>query len=153
MSKKIAQLTKVIYHLNTMNEDNAYDIEQRSLEHQKEIKVILEDARGKINRFREVVEERKQEVNAAAEAEQIKRKLTQEKEKAKKELESFKDRLKSESREARQDANDKILNLRDEAAEMKASLKTAIDRFAEKERVMRAEFENNKGVATDEVSE
>ena len=37
MSKKIAQLTKVIYHLNTKNEDHQTELDIMSANHQMEI--------------------------------------------------------------------------------------------------------------------
>ncbi len=62
MSKKIAQLTKVIYHLNTKNEDHAMEVEQLASNHQMEIQQILRDAANRINKFKEVVETKQQSV-------------------------------------------------------------------------------------------
>lgn len=62
MSKKIAQLTKVIYHLNTKNEDHAMEVEQLNANHQVEIQQILRDAANRINKFKEAIETRQQQV-------------------------------------------------------------------------------------------
>jgi hypothetical protein len=62
MSKKIAQLTKVIYHLNTKNEDHAMEVEQLTANHQLEIQQILRDAANRINKFKEAIEARQQQV-------------------------------------------------------------------------------------------
>lgn len=72
MSKKIAQLTKVIYHLNTVNEDNQFEVQSRASAQANEIQTIIKDASGKINRFREMIEEKKNEVNVQAQLEQLK---------------------------------------------------------------------------------
>jgi hypothetical protein len=56
MSKKIAQLTKVIYHLNTKNEDHQTELDVLSSNHQVEIQQILKDAAARIGKFKEVVE-------------------------------------------------------------------------------------------------
>lgn len=56
MSKKIAQLTKVIYHLNTKNEDHALEIEQINANHQVEVQQILRDAANRIGKFKEALE-------------------------------------------------------------------------------------------------
>ena len=56
MSKKIAQLTKVIYHLNTKNEDHALEIEQINSNHQMEVQQILRDAANRIGKFKEALE-------------------------------------------------------------------------------------------------
>lgn len=58
MSKKIAQLTKVIYHLNTKNEDHDFEIEQLSNRHQSEVQQILRDASIKINQFKSMIDTR-----------------------------------------------------------------------------------------------
>jgi hypothetical protein len=63
MSKKIAQLTKVIYHLNTKNEDHAMEVETLASNHQTEIQQILRDAANRINKFKEVVEAKQQSVS------------------------------------------------------------------------------------------
>jgi hypothetical protein len=56
MSKKIAQLTKVIYHLNTKNEDHQTEMDIMSSNHQLEIQQILKDAALRISKFKEVIE-------------------------------------------------------------------------------------------------
>ena len=52
MSKKIAQLTKVIYHLNTRNEDFSIDLKAEKQSHANEVEEILQDAADKINKFK-----------------------------------------------------------------------------------------------------
>eukprot|EP01079_Euglenida_sp_SAG-EU17-18_P008721 gene8721-1565_t len=48
MSKKIAQLTKVIYHLNTKNDDHDFELKALSDRYEGEIASILLDARQKV---------------------------------------------------------------------------------------------------------
>lgn len=62
MSKKIAQLTKVIYHLNTKNEDHMIEIEQINANHQLEIQQILRDAANRISKFKETIEAKQNSV-------------------------------------------------------------------------------------------
>lgn len=62
MSKKIAQLTKVIYHLNTKNEDHALEIEQLNFSHQMEVQQILRDAANRISKFKDAIEAKQQSV-------------------------------------------------------------------------------------------
>ena len=59
MSKKIAQLTKVIYHLNTRNEDHKSAMELLQYQHQLELQQVARDAATKIARFKTLVESRK----------------------------------------------------------------------------------------------
>lgn len=56
MSKKIAQLTKVIYHLNTKNEDHQSEIDNLTQQHQSEVQQILRDAATRIGKFKEMIE-------------------------------------------------------------------------------------------------
>lgn len=63
MSKKIAQLTKVIYHLNTKNEDHQTELDIMSTNHQMEIQQILRDAAARIGKFKEVIESKQANVS------------------------------------------------------------------------------------------
>lgn len=58
MSKKIAQLTKVIYHLNTKNDDHDLEISKLNERHQGEIQQILRDAAAKVNQFKGMLDAR-----------------------------------------------------------------------------------------------
>lgn len=64
MSKKIAQLTKVIYHLNTKNEDHQTEVDVMTANHQMEIQQILRDAAARIGKFKEVMESKQANVRA-----------------------------------------------------------------------------------------
>ena len=59
MSKKIAQLTKVIYHLNTRNEDHQSELDAIVLNHQSEVQELIRDATNKIGKFKGLVDIRK----------------------------------------------------------------------------------------------
>jgi hypothetical protein len=63
MSKKIAQLTKVIYHLNTKNEDHQTELDVMTANHQMEIQQILRDAAARIGKFKEVIENKQASVS------------------------------------------------------------------------------------------
>lgn len=62
MSKKIAQLTKVIYHLNTRNEDNQAEMDALNAFHQSEMQQVVRDAATKIAKFKEFVDSRQSQV-------------------------------------------------------------------------------------------
>lgn len=51
MSKKIAQLTKVIYHLNNKNEDHDMDLAEMADQYESEIETVLRDTADKLNAF------------------------------------------------------------------------------------------------------
>ncbi len=50
--EKIAQLTKVINHLNTKNEDHQTQIDVMSSNHQMEMQQFLLDAAARIGKFK-----------------------------------------------------------------------------------------------------
>jgi hypothetical protein len=56
MSKKIAQLTKVIFHLNTKNEDHDMDLQDIADTYETEIEQMLKDSAEKINSFKSQLE-------------------------------------------------------------------------------------------------
>ena len=62
MSKKIAQLTKVIFHLNTKNEDHQAETDAVASYHQMEIEQILRDASQKLGKFKEALESKQSSV-------------------------------------------------------------------------------------------
>ena len=66
MSKKVAQLTKVIYHLNTRNEEQVFDLQDMSEHYESEMEIILRDTAERINSFRQQAEQRAGEERAAA---------------------------------------------------------------------------------------
>lgn len=59
MSKKIAQLTKVIYHLNTKNDDHEFQLKNLTDTYESEIEEILQDTSRKINHFRDLLEKKR----------------------------------------------------------------------------------------------
>eukprot|EP00927_Polykrikos_kofoidii_P017576 TRINITY_DN18020_c0_g1_i2.p1 TRINITY_DN18020_c0_g1~~TRINITY_DN18020_c0_g1_i2.p1 ORF type:complete len:1107 (-),score=322.83 TRINITY_DN18020_c0_g1_i2:160-3327(-) len=56
MSKKVAQLTKVIFHLNTRNDEADLHLASVTDAYEKEVEQIVQDANGKIHKLVQVVE-------------------------------------------------------------------------------------------------
>jgi hypothetical protein len=79
MSKKIAQLTKVIYQINSRNEDHQRALVLLTYNHQLELQQVARDAANKIAKFKDLVESRK--IAAALETELSKLKKQHEAEK------------------------------------------------------------------------
>ncbi|CAM9970498.1 unnamed protein product [Phaeothamnion confervicola] len=89
MSKKIAQLTKVIYHLNTKNEDRQFEIDEVKASHRKEIQDILQDAAAKIQKSREAGDAKRADAAAAAVAEKLRAAHARDKERALRDFEAL----------------------------------------------------------------
>jgi hypothetical protein len=56
MNKKIAQLTKVIFHLNTKNDENQAYLQTQQDSYEREIELIVNEANGIIRKQREALE-------------------------------------------------------------------------------------------------
>ena len=82
MCKKIAQLTKVIYQLNTVNEDHAAEMETTKRQHKAEVNDVLRDATAKISKFKESMSSLKEMANAKAQLAQEKERFSREKERS-----------------------------------------------------------------------
>ena len=66
MSKKVAQLTKVIYHLNAKNEEHDLELTQLADQYENEIDSIMKDASQKLNEFRRQLDIKKEEASYQA---------------------------------------------------------------------------------------
>jgi len=62
MSKKIAQLTKVIYALNNKSDDAGAELSATSDAYEKEIEVMLKETYTRINEFRKKLDIQRQQV-------------------------------------------------------------------------------------------
>ena len=90
MSKKIAQLTKVIFHLHSKNEENGIYQNSLTATHEKEMEQILKEAN-------EIICKQKNEISKAKENNDLKEKIkqleqdhTREKKESQREFEVFK---------------------------------------------------------------
>lgn len=59
MSKKIAQLTKVIFHLHTKNEENKTYNASIAAAYEKEIETIVKEANTIIQKHKQVIDKQK----------------------------------------------------------------------------------------------
>eukprot|EP01138_Halocafeteria_seosinensis_P000438 gb/GECG01000452.1/.p1 GENE.gb/GECG01000452.1/~~gb/GECG01000452.1/.p1 ORF type:complete len:144 (+),score=40.30 gb/GECG01000452.1/:1-432(+) len=89
MSKKIAQLTKVIYHLNTVNDDHESEKAAITTQHNEEVQQILSDAADKIKRFESQLQERKEERKTELALEELRKQYEREKQDAKEDFREF----------------------------------------------------------------
>jgi len=65
MSKKIAQLTKVIFHLHSKNEENSAYSQALSNAYEREIETLLRDANGHIAKQKDALDKAKEMSNVA----------------------------------------------------------------------------------------
>jgi len=90
MSKKIAQLTKVIFHLHTKNEENDTYNKAVSNAYEVEIEKIVKQANSIIGQHKAIIEKQKEASNAGAKIKSIEEKHDEEKRKSQQEFGDFK---------------------------------------------------------------
>ena len=115
LCKKVAQLTKVIYHLNTRNEDNDIRIQELRAAHEAELATVVKDATAKISQAQKESRESR---------ESLSKKLEQEREKLNTSYEREKKKALTQLQEAKQklttQATTSAKKLRSMEAELKA---------------------------------
>ena len=94
MSKKIAQLTKVIYHLNTKNEDNQSMIDALQEQHKVEIDMVAKEALTRMASTKELAEMKQKMLATAAQMEKLNKKHADDKAKTIADFEKFKNSVK-----------------------------------------------------------
>ncbi len=62
MSKKVAQLTKVIYLLNTRNDENEWEMQRVEEAYEKELDACVKECQQKVERFKKVRQELQRDV-------------------------------------------------------------------------------------------
>lgn len=95
LSKKVAQLTKVIYHLNTRNEDSDAKLQQVQADYEAEIASLLEESNKKITAAKDEGGGQKKAIIAMEkQVAELEKTYAAEKAKALKELEAYSAKLK-----------------------------------------------------------
>ena len=98
MSKKIAQLTKVIFHLHSKNEENAQYQSSLVGAYEKEIETILREANTIVSRQKDALEKAKEGAKVKEMIKEAEERHTQERKETQKQFEEYK--LKVKDREA-----------------------------------------------------
>lgn len=129
MSKKIAQLTKVIYHLNTKNEDHQAEIENQNFNHQAEIQQILKDAASKLGKFKEILESKQASINLEAQLSKLQKKHDLEKQTALQEFQAFKDKMNNREQKSNREFQSKLAEIRTETEKMNSKFQERILNF------------------------
>lgn len=130
MSKKIAQLTKVIYALNTKNDDHEYQLKSLSDTYESEIEEILQDTSKKINHFKEMLENKNNEAKITQAIKTLSQQHTKEKQKALEEFELFKKQCKQREAQIQTESEHQLKHLTQELNTIKSEFQTRLNQFA-----------------------
>ena len=147
MSKKIAQLTKVIYHLNTRNEDFSIDLKAEKQSHASEVEEILQDAANKINKFKAQLAKAKQNSATANALKKLRKQHEEEREEAMGEFAKYKERVQKREDSLRREFKDKVGNMRKDIDCAKKKFKQRLKDFKEAQETLKS----NQSISNDEL--
>ncbi|CAK4079966.1 unnamed protein product [Aphanomyces euteiches] len=141
MSKKIAQLTKVIFHLNTKNEDAASELQATMASHRRECDQVAKDAAAKLALLKETLEKRDAQLKSSDGLKKVKERHEKDKQDALAEFARFKAAVKAQQQqmEAHFDA---------EIADLTTELRKAQKGFQERIAAFKSSFDALQAKAT-----
>jgi hypothetical protein len=166
MSKKIAQLTKVIiilsplfpghlltflpsflpsfqviYHLNSRNEDRQYELEEVHSSHQRELQDILQDAATKISRFKEQLDTKRGEAATAREVEHLRVKHEKERAEALEQLRLLKRQAADREDALGDEYARRVDDMEEEVSTMKQAFAESAAQFSERSAALEISLE------------
>lgn len=139
MSKKIAQLTKVIYHLNSVNEDHQHELATKSAQHEKQVQELIADSKEKIRKLQAASDSRQDVANLEAKLEQLRQKHAKEKEAAIGEIRQLKQQTSVREKKMKETFDDETIRLREEVLAVKSQGQETLRRLAETLRTIQKE--------------
>lgn len=148
MSKKIAQLTKVIYALNTKNDEHENVVENMKVAHEEEMQKLIAETKEKMNYFKTrlgAVTEQKQKIEVL-ESHLAKERL--QREEAMSEFEKFKRRNEDHEARLKSEFSDKILTMSKELLAAKKQFEERMKDF----QATRRKLEDDRDKAVEELS-
>eukprot|EP00762_Andalucia_godoyi_P001944 ANDGO_06119.mRNA.1 Hypothetical protein TTHERM_01321540 len=111
MCKKIAQLTKVIYQLNTRNDDHEFELDHLTNSYESEIEDILRDASNRINSFKNDIEKTRSAAKTEDALRLASERFALEKKEAFSQFEQFKRQMESQLALKENDFERKVLDM------------------------------------------
>uniref|UniRef100_A0A0G4IF48 Protein FAM184A/B N-terminal domain-containing protein n=1 Tax=Chromera velia CCMP2878 TaxID=1169474 RepID=A0A0G4IF48_9ALVE len=129
MSKKIAQLTKVIFHLNTKNDENESYVQAITDSYEQEAEMVVKDANLKLQKALEIIEKLKSDRQNSKELENMKQHYEIEKQAAVKDFGHYKKICEERERKIHQQWGEKIAEVTSEFLEMKGRYVAQLDQF------------------------
>lgn len=133
MSKKIAQLTKVIFHLNTKSDEAALYHQAQAEAYEKEIDRIVREANNIISKQRELLEKHKQAGDVGAMVAQIQTQYEEAKGKAQTDIALLRSRTEERETAIRKESREQLDIYKREIGELKAAFQKQLSQFEGKQ--------------------
>uniref|UniRef100_M4ATR3 Family with sequence similarity 184 member A n=2 Tax=Xiphophorus maculatus TaxID=8083 RepID=M4ATR3_XIPMA len=147
MSKKIAQLTKVIYALNTKNDEHEAAIATLKEAHEEEVQQILSETREKILQYKSKISDEmdlKKRIQSLEESMELHERM---KRQALAEFESYRQRVEDMQLCTEAQHTQRVVSMSREVEEMRRSFEEKLRTFSQAQ----AQFEQEKKVALEEL--
>uniref|UniRef100_A0A8C1GAL1 Family with sequence similarity 184 member A n=1 Tax=Cyprinus carpio TaxID=7962 RepID=A0A8C1GAL1_CYPCA len=147
MSKKIAQLTKVIYALNTKNDEHEAAIQTLKEAHEEEVQQILSDTREKIMQYKSKISDEmdlKQRIQSLEESMELHERM---KRQALAEFETYRQRVEDMQLCTEAQHTQRVVTMSREVEEMRRSFEEKLRSFGQ----LQAQFEQEKQQALEEL--
>jgi hypothetical protein len=146
MSKKIAQLTKVIFHLHSKNEENSQYSAALTNAYEKEVEQILRDSNDIIKRQKEALDKAKESNNVADQLREIQERHEAEKRESQKAFDEYKRVVASKEQNMEKEYQGKNQEMKLEVMDLKKKFDGRCDDF----RKQMTDFKKNNE-AMDEI--
>uniref|UniRef100_A0A673ZLS7 Family with sequence similarity 184 member A n=1 Tax=Salmo trutta TaxID=8032 RepID=A0A673ZLS7_SALTR len=147
MSKKIAQLTKVIYALNTKNDEHEAAIQTLKEAHEEEVQQILSETREKIMQYKSKISDEmdlKQRIQSLEESMELHERM---KRQALAEFETYRQRVEDMQLCTEAQHTQRVVTMSREVEEMRHSFEEKLRSFG----MAQAQFEQEKKLALEEL--
>lgn len=108
--KKMAQLTRVIYQMNTRNDENDLTLKQFIAAYEKEMDALVEEANTQINRYKTQLDKSNKQGELEAEVRKIMAEVQRDKDYSKKEFNSLKQKFEERERKMNADFENRLQN-------------------------------------------
>ncbi|KAG7508035.1 hypothetical protein JOB18_001392 [Solea senegalensis] len=147
MSKKIAQLTKVIYALNTKNDEHEAAISTLKEAHEEEVQQILSETREKILQYKSKISDEmdlKKRIQSLEESMELHERM---KRQALAEFESYRQRVEDMQLCTEAQHTQRVVSMSREVEEMRRSFEEKLRTFSQAQ----AQFEQEKKAALEEL--
>ncbi|XP_062858500.1 protein FAM184A isoform X2 [Trichomycterus rosablanca] len=147
MSKKIAQLTKVIYALNTKNDEHEAAIQTLKEAHEEEVQQILSETREKIMQYKSKISDEldlKRRIQSLEDSMEVHERM---KRQALAEFESYRQRVEDMQLCTEAQHTQRVVSMSREVEDMRRSFEEKLRAFAQ----VQAQFEQEKRQALEEL--
>lgn len=129
MSKKIAQLTKVIFHLHSKNEENVLYQNSLTGAYEKEIELILSQANAVVSRQKDALEKAREAANVKAMIREVEERHTSERKETQRQFEDYKSKVKEKEVAVEKEYQAKVADMRLEVADAKKRFEARCEEF------------------------